>query len=470
MANSARTNTRQAIKEDLVFKPQPGPQTEYLSTEADICIFGGSAGGGKTYGTILETLRHVNTPGFRAVIIRRKREDIKQQGGIWDDTEGIYPAFGGQPNLSELVWYFPEGATVGFGHMNDGEKDHKRYKSAAIALIVFEELTEFMEHQFWYMLSRNRSTCGVRPYIRATTNPEPGWVADLLMAGGYVCEESGYAIDEMSGVVQYIVRDEDELFWFKTRQAAIDHFPDKKVKPLSFTFIRSSLEDNQALLEIDPDYEAKLSMLTRIERERLLKGNWKIKPSAGLYFKPHWFHRTPRTPLKSEIRSITRYWDRASTAPKKPTDDPDWTVGILMAKRKDKTFVILDMVRFRGSPADVEKKIKATALEDDKFIRTLVSLEQDPGQAGVVEIARYAKELAGHHVKAFKVVKDKKTRANPVSSAVENGLVTVIEGHWNQKFMDETEQFPEAAHDDIVDALSGAFTALTAKRSGFVYD
>jgi hypothetical protein len=172
--------------EAIVFEPQPGPQTQFTETTADIALIGGSVGGGKTFGVYLETFGNLENSGFRALILRRQSVDITQTGGIWDGSEDIYPLFGGKANHNSMTWTFPSGCKIAFSHMNDAKKDHLRYKSAQIPLIVFEELTEFEEHQFWYMFSRNRSTCGIRPYVRGTTNPEPGWLADLLISGGYV--------------------------------------------------------------------------------------------------------------------------------------------------------------------------------------------------------------------------------------------------------------------------------------------
>ena len=82
---------------------QPGPQTAFLQTAADICIYGGAAGGGKTVGLILEPLRHVRrVPGFTAVFFRRTTPQITNPGGLWDESESFYPRLGGIPHLRAL--------------------------------------------------------------------------------------------------------------------------------------------------------------------------------------------------------------------------------------------------------------------------------------------------------------------------------------------------------------------------------
>ena len=165
---------------------------------------------------------------------------------------------------------------------------------------------------------------------------------------------------------------------------------------------------------------------------------------------------------------MVRYWDRAATAPDRPGHDPDYTVGVLMAKLKSGVFIILDMVRMRGTPLDVEQTIVRTA-ESDRSIwgNVQIGLEQDPGQAGKVEIARYIKILAGYPVKAHPVHKDKRTRANPLSAQAEGGNLQLLAGAWNEPLINELEGFPDANHDDIVDACSGAFNAMTTKKSSF---
>ena len=70
--------------------PQPGPQEDFLATPADVAIFGGQAGGGKTYALLLEGQRHVSNTGYRGVIFRRTSPDITNPGAIWDESLELY--------------------------------------------------------------------------------------------------------------------------------------------------------------------------------------------------------------------------------------------------------------------------------------------------------------------------------------------------------------------------------------------
>ena len=74
------------MKEKIVLAPQKGPQEMFLATSADICIYGGAAGGGKTFGLLLEPLRYMNNPDYNATIFRRDYTQVTSPGGLWDSS------------------------------------------------------------------------------------------------------------------------------------------------------------------------------------------------------------------------------------------------------------------------------------------------------------------------------------------------------------------------------------------------
>lgn len=196
----------------------------FLSSPADIVIYGGAAGGGKSYAILLEPLRHISNSRFGAVIFRQNSNQITNEGGLWDTSHEIYNHIPGAMGLKtpRPRWIFPSGARVTFSHLERNEDVHK-WQGSQIALIEFDELTHFTEHIFFYMLSRNRSTCGVKPYVRATCNPDAeSWVAKFIE--WWWDPETGYPIPERSGVIRYMIRRDNQIHWGDTKEELYEKF------------------------------------------------------------------------------------------------------------------------------------------------------------------------------------------------------------------------------------------------------
>jgi predicted phage terminase large subunit-like protein len=313
----------------------------------------------------------------------------------------------------------------------------------------------FTEKQFFYMLSRNRSTSGVPGYVRATCNPDSeSWVRKLV---DWYISPDGYALPERSGVMRWFIRRDDLLIWGDSREGLIEKYGPTEL-PKSFTFIPSKLQDNKILMEKDPSYLASLKALSRVERLRLLGdgdrgGNWNVRAVAGMVFKKEWFPVVDAIP--SGWISAVRFWDRAATKPNAAYSDPDWTRGLLLYRYPNGTFYVADLRSMRDTPGQVERLITATASHDSTTVK--VVSQQDPGSAGVSERDHFIRMLAGYDVGTMLTSKDKLTRAKPVSAQAEAGNIFVLRAPWNEEFFSELENFPDGAHDDIVDVLSGAF-------------
>src|SRR5690606_31052049 len=151
----------------------------------------------------------------------------------------------------------------------------------------------------------------------------------------------------------WMVRAGDDLEWFDTEAEALAAYPGRR--PLSFTFIPASLADNP---KGDPTYRERLELLPRVERERLLGGNWNIRAAAGSFFRRDWFRIVDEPP---ECVAWMRGWDLAASEPSPSYPDPDWTRGALVGITKDRRIVIRDMASLRGTAGAVEKLIKSTA-------------------------------------------------------------------------------------------------------------
>ncbi len=443
-----------------IIRPQPGPQTQFLATPADIAIYGGSAGGGKTWALLMEPLRHVTNPQFGAVFFRRNLTQVRNEGGLWDESEKLYPNLRAQPRSApDMAWTFPGGAAVGFAHL-EHEKTVLNWQGAQIPLICFDELTHFTAKQFWYLLSRNRSMCGVRPYVRATCNPDAdSWVAEFI--AWWINQETGLPIPERAGVLRWFVRIGDKIIWGDSPEE-LSHYtaPDengeeKPIPPKSVTFIPAKLSDNKALMAADPGYLANLMALPTVERERLLGGNWKIRPAAGLLFQRGWCQVVDAAP--ANVIRWMRGWDLGAT-PKTEGNDPDATAGTKIGKLDDGRFIVSHHCTGHLTPSGVEALIKNTASADGRL--TDISLPQDPGQAGKSQVASLTKMLAGFNVRATPESGDKITRFSPFSAQAEAGNVLVLRGPWNDGWFTALESFPEATHDDDADSTSRAFNAL----------
>jgi predicted phage terminase large subunit-like protein len=449
---------------------QPGPQTDFLRSSADICVYGGAAGGGKTVGLILEPLRHATrVANFTAVFFRRSTPQITNPGGLWDESQEFYPRVGGTPHVGMREWRWPRGGKIKFSHLQFDSTVYD-WQGAQIALICFDELTHFTAHQFFYMVSRNRSTCGVRPYIRATCNPDAdSWVAGFL--AWWINPETGLPIPERAGVLRYYVRVAEKTIWADRPEELVQYLPQPEdlppsvepPRPISVTFIPATVFNNPILLRANPEYYAWLLSLPTLERERLLGGNWKIRPAAGLYFKREWCGVVDEVPADLDV---VRYWDLAATE-KTELNDPDWTVGIKLGRDKNGGYWLLDMMRTRANPGDVERLLLNTAEQDGNRVR--IGFGQDPGQAGKSQALHLVRALSAYTARGAPESGDKLTRFGPFSSQCRAGNVKIRRGAWNEELFRVLEGFPDLAHDDEVDACSGALEMLNPNSKDWGY-
>lgn len=370
--------------------------------------------------------------------------------------------FNAHPVESFLEWTFPSEARVKFTHL-EHENTVYDWQGSQIPFIGFDEVTHFSERQFIYMLSRNRSTSGVPAYVRATCNPDvDSWVRRWV---DWYIGPDGFPIPERSGVLRWFVRAGDEMVWANSKEELETSYPGSL--PKSFTFISAKLTDNKILMEKDPGYLANLKALSRVERMRLLEGNWNIRASAGNFFQAGWFEIVDTVPHHLITKSV-RYWDRAATKPSEANPDPDWSAGLLMHRLKNGTYLVEDVRRIRDTPLKVEDFVKNTASFDGHQIP--IGIEQDPGSSGVADAGNYLRLLSGYDIRVRKPHKDKETRARPVSAQSEGGNIKILRGPWNGAFLNELENFPSPegqGHDDQVDVFSGAFNELASEVSLF---
>lgn len=247
---------------------------------------------------------------------------------------GIYPIVGADAKESMLEWVFPKGPKLKFSHL-EHEKNVLDWQGSQIPFIGFDELTHFTEKQFFYLLSRNRSTCGVKPYVRATCNPDPeSWVAKLIE--WWIDQETGYPIPERDGAVRYFIKSGADYIWGDSEAEVIEkaaHILEPLIERSgidatnfikSLSFVSGSIYDNKALLNINPGYLANLLSQDEQTRLQLLDGNWKVVISdadiydygafSGLFNNVYEVEKggkyiTADIALKGSNKFIVGYWD-----------------------------------------------------------------------------------------------------------------------------------------------------------------
>jgi hypothetical protein len=253
-------------EQNVIFKPNAGPQTEFLAASEREVLYGGSAGGGKSYAMLADPLRYMGHPSFSGLLLRHTTEELREL--IFKSKE-MYPQIWKGIKWSErkMQWEAPSGARLWMSYL-DRDDDVLRYQGLAFSWIGFDELTQWSTPYAWnYMRSRLRSTAPDLPvYMRATTNPGgPGhqWVKKMFIDPAPYGKQFDATDIESGNVLTYPKGHSREgQALFKRR------------------FIPARLSDNPYLAE-QGDYEAMLLSLPEHQRKQLLEGDWDIKEGAA---------------------------------------------------------------------------------------------------------------------------------------------------------------------------------------------
>lgn len=391
-------------------------QAEFLACAEFEALFGGAAGPGKSSGILMAALLPIATPRYAGLLLRRTYADLSLPGAIMDRAGDWWGGTDARWNDTTKTWTFPSSASVTFGYLQT-ERDKYRYQGSELQFIGFDELTQFTETMYRYLLSRARRAKGVSvpPRIRSTSNP-----------GGI-----GHA-------------------WVRAR------FVDPVTRGAR-VFVPAKLEDNPHL--DTSEYERSLAELDPVTRQQLRSGDWDVRPAGGLFDRASFIVLDEPPDPSAIIARVTR-WDFAAT--EAPDDaDIDATAGAEMCLTRDGLFVITDMEHGHWAPAAVEKRVRARAHANGPGVPVVIP--QDPGQAGKAQVAHYQTNvLPGYPVEGVVETGSKLVRARPFSAAVSNGKVAVVRAPWNLALYDELEAFSGAdgGRDDRVDAVAGAYQYL----------
>jgi hypothetical protein len=245
--NDLSPTAKKEITQDIIFKANEGPQEDFLAAGETDVLYGGSAGGGKSYAMIVDPLRFAHRSAHRALILRRSMPELRE---LIDKSRELYPkAFPGcKYREVEKLWNFPSGAKVEFGFL-ERDADVYRYQGQAYSWIGFDEITHLPTEFSWnYLASRLRTTdTEITPYMRCTANP--------------------------GGVGAH---------WVKKRYISPAPPNDSFLGADGITrkFIPARLQDNP-YLAYDGRYEQMLKSLPPAQRKQLLEGDWDVAEGAA---------------------------------------------------------------------------------------------------------------------------------------------------------------------------------------------
>ncbi len=287
-----------AVKElvadrEVAFNPNQGPQTEFLAAPERDVLYGGAAGGGKSYALLADALRYAHNPNHRGLLLRRTLGELTE---LIDKSRQLYmKAF---PEAvfkeSKSTWIFPSGATILFSYL-DRDTDVTRYQGQSFNWIAIDEITHYPTPYVWeYLRSRLRTTDqSIVPYMRCTANP--GGVGGWWIKKMY--------IDPTKSNTPFWARDVEtnRILRYGSSNA------EKAGKPLfQRRFIPARLTDNPYLMA-SGEYEAMLNSLPEVERRRLLEGDWDVTDGAA-------FAEFDRSRHVVEPFEIPRSWARIRAA------------------------------------------------------------------------------------------------------------------------------------------------------------
>ena len=259
-------DTSVAEHANILFKPNDGPQTDFLAASEREVLYGGSAGGGKSYAMLSDPLRYMGHPAFSGLLLRHTTEELRE---LVFKSQELYPKIWPGIKWSErkMQWTAPSGARLWMSYL-DRDDDVLRYQGLAFSWIGFDELTQWATPYAWnYMRSRLRSTAPDLPiFMRATTNPGGrghGWVKKMFIDPA-VYNRAFDATDIETG----------EVLRYPAGHAKAGKALFKR------RFIPARLSDNPYLAE-SGDYEAMLLSMPEQQRRQLLDGDWDIKEGAA---------------------------------------------------------------------------------------------------------------------------------------------------------------------------------------------
>lgn len=466
------------------FAPASRKQQMVLESKASIMVIGGAAGSGKSYLLQLMPLLIVNDPRTACIMFRRTVPQIRGQGGLFDKAKDIYnqlpPQIKPKFKENEMIATFPNGATVKWQSMQH-VVDKYNIQGLEFTFIGVDEGTQFEWEQLEYMMSRLRSNSKYPSRMVISCNPDPDHYLRQMV--DWYLDEDGYPIPERDGVLRYFVRIDDNYMWGDSPEELKERYG-RRCKPVSFTFISSTIRDNPPMMINNPDYLAQLEGLNEVDRARLLYGNWDARPQGANYFKRTFLEEVDVLPHGvTKVRS----YDKAGTERSTENKNPDFTAGIGVARDDDGYYYLYgsyhedfiddgewgtnQLGRFCKKVGSRDNIIRKQAQKDGDD--TIIIFSVDPGQAGISEFTTSSRALIadGYIVEKDPTPgnKSKLTRFSPFAQLAENGFVRIVKKSFPldtyNALMKELEQFngersTGSRKDDWADAVASGINYL----------
>lgn len=268
----------------IIFKPNKGPQEQFLAATEQEVLYGGAAGGGKSYALLADPMRYFGNKNFNGLLLRRTNDELRE---LINKSHELYPLAypGAKWRDRDKEWRFPSGARFWMTYLEQ-DRDVLRYQGQAFTWIGFDELTQYPTPYAWnYLRSRLRSVDPTLPLCqRGTTNPGgPGhaWVKRMFVDPAPP-GEGFYALDEETGEVM-----KEPDYFPPGHKNAGEPNPEAGMPLFKRRFIPASLYDNPYLLQ-DKNYERSLMSLPEDQRRKLLEGDWSVAEGAAFpEFRPH---------------------------------------------------------------------------------------------------------------------------------------------------------------------------------------
>lgn len=448
--------------------PEP-PQRAFLCMNVLEAFYGGAAGGGKSDALLMGALQFVDVPRYAAILFRKTYQDLTLPGALMDRADEWLRDTPAKWNSSTHTWKFPSTATLTFGYL-DNPKDAQRYRSAEFQYVGFDESTQHALAPYRFLFTRLR-----RPALPCAFCRRP---VQLEANGAWSHKKDGECLtpspDERAFASLGRAHDGLTVLDVPLRMRAASNpgdvghawHLDRFVTPAANgvttrPFVPSALEDNP-YLDAD-EYEKSLREQDPVNWLRLRRGDWSVRDAGEVFDRANVQVIEQRWESSRTVQRCRR-WDLASTDPK-AGNDPDWTVGALVARNTATGEVCIEHVaRIRSSALGVEKLMRQTAELDGREVTQVI--EQEPGASGKLFVSHVRRNvLGGYRCEAQLASGAKELRVRTLIPVVEGGDLSIVQGEWNSAFLDEFDSFPNVTHDDQVDAVSGGYIWLNTPKS-----